>query len=71
MSRRIIKIFRNYTEFSEVDNRERFFQIVNSIMGCSKKGDVTNLIDRQFVQDVVFIDLQSASFILQVQHVLV
>lgn len=71
MSRRIIKIARNCTRFSEVDNRERFFQIVNSIAGCSEKGDVTNLIDRQFVQDVVFIDLLSASFILQVQHVLV
>lgn len=48
-----------------------FFQSVNSIMGCSKKHDVTNLIDRQFVEDIVFIDLLSASFILQVQYVLV
>lgn len=50
-----------------------FFQSVNSIMGCGKKCNVTNLIDRQFVQDVrlVFTDLLSVPSILQVQCVLV
>lgn len=41
---------------------------MNSITDCSEKCDVTNLIDRQFVKDIV--DLLS-SFILQVQYVLV
>lgn len=50
-----------------------FFQSVNSIMGCSKKCNVTSLIDGQFVQDVLleFTDLLSVPSILQVQCVLV
>lgn len=47
-----------------------FFQSVNSVMVCSKEGDVRDLIDRQFVKDTVFTDLLRPSFILQVQYVL-